>query len=68
MRYADRMKASRLNLRRYRGQWVALDPRTHRVLAHHAALQIAEREAVKRGTKKPLLLPVPKSDAFFVGS
>lgn len=61
------MKVPRLNLHRYRGQWVALDPRTHRVIAHDITLQVAERDAVMRGTQKPLLLSVPKSDTFFVG-
>lgn len=57
----------RLNLREYRGQWVVLDPKTCRVLTHGASLRVAEREARKRGVRKPLLFPVPKSDAYFIG-
>ena len=58
----------RLDLRPYRGQWVALDPKTHAVIAHHRTVEGAEQAAKKRGFRTPLLFPVPRSDAFFVGA
>lgn len=57
----------RLDLTAYQGQWVALDPKTHAVLSHDLSLKRAEELAVQRGVPKPLLLPVAKSNGYFVG-
>lgn len=61
-------RTPRLDLRRYRGEWVALDPTTHKVVANNASLREAERKAAARGVKKPVFLPVPETDAYFVGA
>jgi hypothetical protein len=62
-----RMKPIRLNLDPYRGEWVALDPKTNRVVSHNTSLKAAEEAAVRRGVRRPLMMPVPESDAYFVG-
>lgn len=61
-------KTPTLDLSQYRGQWVAIHPKTKAVVSHHFSCQEAEREAIAAGVMKPLLLPVPKSNAFFVGN
>jgi len=60
-------KTPRLDLGKYRGQWVAIHPRTQAVVSHHRSCQEAERAAIAAGVQRPLLVPVPKSSAFFVG-
>jgi hypothetical protein len=45
-----------------------LDPKTNRVVGHAVSLSDAEQAAAKKGAAKPLFLPVPISDAYFVGS
>ena len=57
----------RLDVNQFRGEWVALDPKTRQVIGHAASLRDAERAAVERGVSKPLMLAVPESDAYFVG-
>lgn len=56
-----------IDLRRYEGQWIALDPKTHAVVSAKPSLKAAEDDAKQRGVAKPLLFPVPPADAFFVG-
>jgi hypothetical protein len=46
---------------------VALDPNTYEVVGHSKSLRVAENSAVKKGVSRPLMLPVPKSNAYFVG-
>jgi len=60
-------KSIRLDVDAYRGEWVALDPKTNRVVSHNPSLKLATRDAQRRGVQRPLMLPVPESDAFFVG-
>jgi hypothetical protein len=67
MRKTAKKTRPRLDVRPYRGQWVAVDPKTHKVVTHDVSLEIAEQKAKAQGVRKPILLPVPKSDAFFVG-
>ena len=67
MRYADHMKVLRLDVRRYRGQWVALDPKTREVVAHGRTLKAARATAKRKGVEHPVFHGVPESDAYFVG-
>jgi hypothetical protein len=60
-------KPPQLDLGRYRGQWVAIHPQTQVVVSHHRSCEEAERAAIAAGVARPLMVPVPKSDAFFVG-
>ena len=57
----------RLDVGQYAGRWVALDPVTNQVVADGASVREARQEAIRRGTKRPLLMVVPKSEGFFVG-
>ena len=60
-------KPPRLDVSRYRGEWVALHPKTNRVISHHSSFKTAKQAAHKRGVDRPVLYAVPKSDAYFVG-
>jgi hypothetical protein len=62
-----RKKPICLDLDPYRGEWIALDPKTHRVVSHNSSLKVAKRVALSRGVPSPLMMPVPESDAYFVG-
>ncbi|MBW3541129.1 MAG: hypothetical protein KY476_12745 [Planctomycetes bacterium] len=57
----------RVDVRPYRGQWVALHPKTYEIIASGSSLHEAEEAAVARGVSTPVLFPVPHSTAFFVG-
>lgn len=46
---------------------MALEPKTRHVLGHGPTLVAAERQALERGVKKPLLVSVPRSNGFFIG-
>lgn len=60
-------KHPRLDVSRYRGEWVALHPKTNQVVGHAPSFKAAKQAAVKRGVAQPVLYAVPKSDAYFVG-
>jgi len=62
-----RSTCPRIDLTAYRGQWVALDPKTNRVVGHAVSMRAAEQSAERQGISKPLLVSVPASDGFFVG-
>lgn len=58
---------SRLDLDRYRGQWLALDPKTRRVVASGRTVKAVREAARRKGLTQPVLHGVPTSDAYFVG-
>ncbi len=60
-------KQPAINESRYRGKWIALDPKTYRVVSHSTSLKKAEENARKKGINHPLMHSVPKSDAVFIG-
>jgi hypothetical protein len=60
-------KTQRVDANRYRGQWLAVHPTTHQVVAYHASFKVAREAARKRGVYRPVLYAVPKSDGYFVG-
>jgi hypothetical protein len=62
-----RVKSPVLNVARYRGQWVAVHPRTYKVVGHGSTPMEAEKTAADYKRVKPLIYYVPKTDAFFVG-
>jgi hypothetical protein len=66
-RQARQRKTPRIDLSPYRGEWVAIHPRTQVVVSHDPSCKEAERAAIAAGVKRPLLVPVPNSSAFFVG-
>lgn len=60
-------KPPRLDLTAHKGQWVAIDPKTQRIVASELSLRAVEQKAIKRGVEHPVLLSVAETDAFFVG-
>ncbi len=64
----SRSACPRVDLTAYRGEWVALDPKTNRVAGHAVSVQAAEQMAIQQGIAKPLLVSVPVSDGYFVGA
>lgn len=57
----------RLHVTGYEGQWLALDPKTYKVLGHEATPEEAMRDISPKRAKRPYLFLVPESDAYFVG-
>ena len=53
---------------RYRGEWLALDPKTYEVISHSSSFNTALAAARRKGFPKPLMHSVPQSDAYFVGA
>lgn len=51
---------------RYRGQWLALDPVTHEIVAHGAGLKEVVESARKLGYEEPIFHAVPESDIHLV--
>lgn len=51
---------------KYRGEWLALDPKTHQIIAHGVALKKVAKEAKAKGYENPVFHGVPKSDIHFV--
>lgn len=66
-RRARLKKPPRLDLTAYRGQWVAIDPKTQKIIASEMSLRAVEQKALRHGIEHPVLLAVPETDAFFVG-
>ncbi|MBM4067907.1 MAG: hypothetical protein FJ271_03045 [Planctomycetes bacterium] len=60
-------KKPKLDLSAYLGQWIAIDPQTKAIVSHGKSCQQAEKAAKSVGVSRPLMLPVPKSPALFVG-
>lgn len=56
-------KLPRLKEDKYRGQWVALNPKTKTVVGSGKSIKAAEKAAARKGVLKPILHGVPKSDA-----
>lgn len=61
------IRRPRLEVADFRGQWVAIHPKTHKVLGHGSSLEEARQKALGTDKLEPILYFVPKSDAFFVG-
>jgi hypothetical protein len=55
-----------LDVANYRGQWLALHPTTHKIVAAGRTLKAAAKAARAKGVADPIFHGVPKSDAFFV--
>jgi hypothetical protein len=57
----------RLGVSAFRGESVAVHPRTYKVIGHGASLEEARQSTPNVAQLEPVLYFVPKSDAFFVG-
>lgn len=56
-----------LDIDRYRGEWVALEPKSYRVLAHAVSLGTARQAAIEKGVERPVMFSVPESGDLFIG-
>jgi len=56
-----------LDANKYRGQWVAFRPATEEVVGHGSTLRAAEKQALKRGVKSPVLYQVASTAGYYVG-
>ncbi|HEV3005845.1 MAG TPA: hypothetical protein VGX78_15370, partial [Pirellulales bacterium] len=61
------VRRPRLEVSAFRGEWVALDPKTYEVIGHGPSLEKARQSTPNITQLEPVLYFVPKSDAFFVG-
>lgn len=57
----------RIDVSAFRGEWIALDPETYKILGHGASLEEARRSTPNLHELEPLMYFVPRSDAFFIG-
>jgi hypothetical protein len=53
---------------KYAGEWLALHPKSHDILAHGKSLKTVRDAAAKRGVRDPLMHSVPDSNGYFVGA
>lgn len=60
-------KPPQVDVSAYRGQWVAVHRETYEVVGHGASPEEAMKPT-SSSVEQPLLLFVPRSDAFLVGS
>ena len=56
-----------IDVAEFRGEWVALHPRSYKVIGHGASLEDARQSTPGLARLEPVLYFVPRSDAFFVG-
>ena len=54
-----------LDLDRYQGEWLALEPESYRVVAHATSLSLAEKRAHQKGIKRPAMFLVPDANNFW---
>lgn len=57
----------RIDVSAFRGEWIALDPETYKILGHGPSLEEARRNTPNLHVMEPLMHFVPRSDAFFIG-
>lgn len=62
------LKTPKLNITNYHGQWLALHPKTDKVLGHGKTLEAAEKMAQQKGITKPAFFPVPRDKGIWIGS
>ena len=51
---------------KYRGEWLALEHGTHKVVAHGTILKDVMAEAKEKGYNDPIIHGVPKTDIHFI--
>jgi hypothetical protein len=61
------VRRPRLDVSAFRGEWIAVHPKTYKVIGHGASLEEARQNTPSVAQLEPLLYFVPRSDAFFVG-
>lgn len=53
---------------KYKGLWVALDQKLHKVISSDKSADKAYKKAVKEGYKKPTLFKVPQENRPYFGT
>ncbi|MCE9607963.1 MAG: DUF5678 domain-containing protein [Planctomycetia bacterium] len=66
-RVPDSPKLPPIDVSAYRGKWIAIDSKTHKVLGHGDSPASATKKLALKNIE-PLLYFVSSSDAYFVGS
>lgn len=61
------LRRPQLDVAAFRGQWVAVDPRTYKIVGNGASMEEARQGAPNLARQEPILFFVPRSDGFFVG-
>ena len=61
------MEQEGIDIEKYPGEWLALDPDTHRVIAHSMILREAEQQARDLGVERPAMFSCPSADHPYVG-
>lgn len=61
------LQRPQLEVGAFRGQWVAIDPKTYEIVGHGASMEEARRGASNVVRQEPIMFFVPRSDAYFVG-
>lgn len=56
-----------LDVTEYAGKWVAVHPKTLKVIGHGTSLEEARQSTPNLARLEPVLYYVPESDAYFVG-
>lgn len=56
-----------IDLDRYRGEWLALEQGSYRVVAHARSLSTAKKRAHQKGVEHPAMFSVPDEDHPFIG-
>ena len=51
---------------KYRGEWLALEPKTRDIVAHGTILKDVMKEAEEKGCSDPIIHGVPNSDWHFI--
>lgn len=67
MLYTVRMEQQGIDIEKYPGEWLALEPGTWRVVAHSFILREAKEKAVAKGVEHPSMFSCPTADHPYVG-
>lgn len=62
-----KLRCPQIDVDPYRGEWIAMDPKSYRVISHDKSLEQAASAAEQAGYDDPVFMRVPKTDAYFMG-
>lgn len=58
---------SKTDISQYKGQWLALEPKKHMIVAHADTLRESKQKAIKKGVEDPIMMEIPESGLPFGG-
>lgn len=61
------MEQQAIDIEKYPGEWLALEPGTLRVAGHSMSLREAKQEAIENGVKRPMMFSCPTAERPYVG-